>query len=191
MKSLEEYKHTLQGFFRDHKRMPSYAEAAKLFKVASKDSSYRIIQKLVSAGVVSKDASGKLIPHNLASGLKMLGVVEAGFPTPAEEDLLDTITLDNYLIGNREASFILRVKGDSMIDAGIHQGDLVIVERSTVAKPGSIVIAEVDGAWTMKYLRKKGSQLYLEAANSSYNPIYPKHSLSITAVVKAVIRKYE
>ena len=77
-----------------------------------------------------------------------------------------------------------------MIDAGICEGDMVIVERTDNPKVGSIVIAEVDGAWTMKYLRKRGETLYLEPANKAYKPIVPKDELRITAVVKAVVRKY-
>jgi repressor LexA len=116
--------------------------------------------------------------------------VEAGFPSPAEEELLDTMSLDEYLISNKEATFILQVSGNSMIDAGIMPKDLVLVERTNEAKPGDIVIAEVDGKWTMKYLRQKGNQMYLEPANKKYTPIYPKEELKISAVVKAVIRKY-
>lgn len=186
-------KEALARFFYTHKRMPSYSEATKIFGVSSKDSAYRIMKKLISLGVISKDKSGKIIPESLGSesGIKILGLVEAGFPTPAEENLLDTITLDSYMIENKEASFMLRVKGDSMIDAGIREGDFVIVERVIEAKPGSIVIAELDGAWTMKYLRKKGNTLYLEPANKKYKPIFPKESLVISAIVKGVVRKYD
>ena len=105
---------------------------------------------------VTKDPQGKLIPRALNGEVPLLGIVEAGFPSPAEEELIDTMSLDEYLIENKEASYILRVKGDSMIDAGIREGDLVIVERTNAPRVGDIVIAEVDGEWTMKYLRKRG-----------------------------------
>jgi SOS regulatory protein LexA len=190
MQSLEKVKDQLARFYAAHKRMPSYAEATKVFGVSSKDSSYRIMHALIRDGAIGKDKAGKIIPKQLGMGVRVLGLVEAGFPTPAEENLLDTITLDSFMIEHKESSFMLRVKGDSMIDAGIHEGDFVIVERSSEAKPGSIVIADVDGAWTMKYLRKKGNVLYLEPANKNYGPIYPKESLSIAAVVKGVVRKY-
>ena len=84
----------------------------------------------------------------------MLGMVTAGFPSPAEEELVDALSLDDYLIGNRQATFILKVSGDSMRDAGILPDDLVIVDRGLNPKNGDIVIAEVDGEWTMKYLKK-------------------------------------
>lgn len=85
---------------------------------------------------------------------------------------------------------MLEVDGDSMIDAHIERGDMVLVERANSAKDGDIVIAEVDGEFTMKYLRRKGDKAWLEPANKNYKPIYPEHSLNITAIVKAVIRKY-
>ena len=77
-----------------------------------------------------------------------------------------------------------------MIEAGIQPGDLVIVERTNRPKVGDIVIAEVDGEWTMKYLRKRGTRFYLAPANAQYKPIVPKGELKIAAVVKAVVRKY-
>ena len=77
-----------------------------------------------------------------------------------------------------------------MIEAGIQPGDLVIVERTNSPKVGKIVIAEIDGEWTMKYLRRNASGLYLEAANKAYKDIYPEEDLKVAAVVKGVIRKY-
>ena len=122
----------------------------------------------------------------------MLGFVEAGFPTPAEEQLAETMNLDNYLIGNPEATFMLKVSGESMIDAGIHEGDLVLVERRTDAKDGDIVVAFIDGGYTVKYLRKRHGKIWLDPANINFRPIVPREDdeLQIMAVVKAVIRKY-
>ncbi len=122
--------------------------------------------------------------------VRVLGIVEAGFPSPAEEELLDTMSLDEYLIPNREAAYILRVKGDSMVRAGIQPGDMVIVERTSTARDGDIVIADVDGQWTMKYFRLRGGEAWLEAANPRYPPIRPARELTIAAVVRAVVRKY-
>ena len=85
---------------------------------------------------------------------------------------------------------MLEVDGDSMIDAHIEKGDHVLVERANYAKDMQIVIAEVDGEFTMKYLREKGNKKWLEPANKNLRPIYPENSLNIIAVVKAVIRKY-
>jgi SOS regulatory protein LexA len=122
--------------------------------------------------------------------ITFLGTVEAGFPSPAEEELADTLSLDEMLIQNREASFLLRVTGDSMTGAGIMPRDMVIVDRSQTPKSGDIVIAEVDGQWTMKYLRKRGESVLLLPANPKYKPIKPRNELRIAGVVTAVVRKY-
>ena len=156
----------------------------------SKNAVYKLVNKLIDAGILSKDSGGKLIPNNLFQEVKMLGLVEAGMPSVAEETVLDTLNLDNYLINDRSSTYVLEVKGDSMIEEGIKEGDLVVVERKSDPKDGDIVIAEVDGGWTMKYFRKKGNQVYLQPANKNYKPIYPEQDLKISAVVKGVIRKY-
>lgn len=121
----------------------------------------------------------------------VLGLVEAGFPSPAEEELRDTLSLDEFLVHNPDASFLLKVSGDSMTGAGILPGDLVIVDRGQTGKSGDIVIAEVDGEWTMKYLKKSSDAVYLVPANPRYKPVKPKHELKIAGVVTAVVRKYK
>lgn len=132
-------------------------------------------------------------PHRTYSPqrpLRVNGTVEAGFPSPAEEELLDTISLDELLIQNPQATFLLKVSGDSMKDAGILPGDMVIIDKSVVPQTGDIVIAQVDGQWTMKYLEKKGDSVTLRPANPNYRTIRPKKELVVAGVVKAVVRNY-
>jgi repressor LexA len=187
---MEQHYQGILAFYKQTKRMPSYQEIMKLTGFKSKNAVFKLVNRLVHAGYIEKDSQGKIVPKRIFGETRVLGVVEAGFPSPAEEELLDTMSLDEYLIDNKEATFILKVSGNSMVDAGIMPQDLVLVERTNEAKPGDIVIAEVDGKCTMKYLRQKGSQMYLEPANKKYASIYPKEELKISAVVKAVIRKY-
>ena len=187
---ITKYKEKINKFYFRNKRMPSFDEARALLGFKSKNAVFKLVQKLEKEGFLSKDEKGKLVPKNIFGEIRVLGSVEAGFPSAAEEELSDTITLDEYLVRNKEATFILKVSGDSMKDAGIVAGDMVIVERNTTPKDGDIVIAEIDGEWTIKYFRKKGSQTYLEPANKNYKPIYPKEELKITAVVRAVVRRY-
>ena len=170
--------------------MPSYEELRRLCGFQSRSAAYKLGQKLLKRGIVERDASGMLIPGKRLRAVLMLGSVAAGFPSPAEEELLDTMDLTEFLIHNKEATYLVKVDGDSMIEAGILPGDLVLVERTHEAQPGDIVIAQIDQGYTMKYLRKKGRRLYLEAANSTYAPLYPKEQLTIEAVVTAVVRKY-
>lgn len=180
----------LLSFYKKRRRMPSYGELTALLGYKSKGATQYAVQKLLDEGVISKDKKGKLIPRNLMGAVSLLGTIEAGFPSPAEEELVDTMSLDDFLIKNKEATFMLKVKGDSMIDAGIMEGDMVLVERGKTPKLGQIVIAEVDGEYTMKYYRKDKGKVYLQAANKKYKDIYPENKLIIEAVVQAVIRKY-
>jgi repressor LexA len=210
-KTLSQYESELYTFYRTNKRMPTYSEACNVFSVKSKDTAHRIISQLATAGRIIIDRARKILPVDEPSttsqrlvGVPLLGLVEAGFPSPAEEDLsAETISLDDWIIRRREASFMLRVKGDSMYDAGIRDGDMVIVERGTNPKVGDIVIARTEEGWTMKYLRKKktsttrhagpdpaSSEFYLEPANPDFPIIEPNEILEIAAVVRGVIRKY-
>jgi len=187
---FDEYKNKITSFYSRHKRMPGYKEIMGLTGFKSKNAVYKLINKLIEAGVVTKDAQGRLSPTRFMDEVPLLGLVEAGFPTLTEEHELDTLNINTYLVEDKENSYVLEVKGDSMIEEGIKEGDLVVAEKNNNAKVGDIVIAEVDGGWTMKYFRKKGAQIYLEPANRNYKPIYPEYDLKIVAVVKGVIRKY-
>jgi repressor LexA len=187
---IHDYKNKIISFYKAHKRMPVYTEIMKLVGFKSKNAVAKLINKLIDEGVLDKDSSGHLIPNKLIGEVPLLGLVEAGFPTMAEESLLDTINIDDYLIKDKASTYILKVKGESMIDAGIQDGDLVIAEKKGQAKDGDIVIALVDGGWTMKYYRNRKGKVYLEPANKDFQPIYPENELEVAAIVKGVIRKY-
>ena len=99
------------------------------------------------------------------------GRVAAGFPSPATDHVEQRLDLSEYLVLHPEATFFLRVKGDSMTGAGIQHGDLLVVDRSLEARPGRIVVAVLDGAFTLKRLARHQGRLRLEAANSAYPPL--------------------
>jgi SOS regulatory protein LexA len=184
------YDDSLRKFFQSKKRMPSFSELMSLWGYKTKSAVNYRVEQLIDRGLIKKD-HGRLVPHHLETGVPLLGLVEAGFPSAAEEELLDVMDFDEFLTPNKESSYILRVKGDSMINAGIQPGDMVIVERRQSYKVGQIVIAMVDGEYTMKYLRQqKNGKYFLEAANEKYSPIYPQESFGIEAVVTGVVRKY-
>lgn len=184
------YKEKIIAFYDREKRMPSYHEIMNLVGFKSKNAAYKLVAKLIDEGIVSKDQQGKLLPSNRLSELPLLGLVQAGVPSAAEAQELDTMSLDGYLIKDRGQTFLLEVKGDSMIEAHIEEGDIVVAERSTTARDGDIVVAEVDGEWTLKYYKRQGEKIWLMPANKKYKPIHPKESLRIAAVVRGVIRKY-
>ena len=185
-----QYQTKLKDFYKDNKRMPTYSEMMKMFNFKSKNAIARIVEKLIDAGVVAKDHLGRLIPSETFGEIPKLGLVKAGFPSEVDEIPDTTINLDDFLIGNKSLTYMLEVDGDSMIDAHIEKGDMVLVEKTNQAKDGEIVIAEVDGEFTMKYFRSAGARVWLEPANKNFKPIYPTQSLNVIAKLKAVIRKY-
>ncbi|MES2315679.1 MAG: transcriptional repressor LexA [Patescibacteria group bacterium] len=184
------YKTKVESFYEREKRMPTYSEMMKLFGFKSKNAVFKVVEKMLDAGIVAKDHLGRLMPTQSFNEVPMLGLVTAGLPATVDEEMTDTISLDEMLVGKKEFTYMLEVDGDSMIDAHIEKGDKVLVERANTARDGQIVIAEVDGEYTMKYFKKKGEKAWLEPANKNYSPIYPEHSLNVIAVLKAVIRKY-
>ena len=113
--------------------------------------------------------------------------VSAGFPSPADDYTEENIDLNEYLISNPFSTFFLRVKGDSMINAGIKDKDLIIVDKSLIAKPGNIVIAMIDGEFTIKRLSIKNDELYLKAENHNY-PNFRLNLISLRTMIRGVVR---
>ena len=181
----------LNDFISRTGRAPTLDELRQLYNVKSKNTAAVIARRFVAAGALARTATGRLsLPRGRISfPVRLLGSVAAGFPSPAEEALLDTISLDEYLIGRPEATFMLKVEGDSMVEAGILPGDTVLVERGRTPRNGDIVIACVDGAWTMKYFHRDRWGVRLEPANAAYTTIRPSRQLDVEGVVSSVIRK--
>lgn len=188
-----DYQAKIAQFYKKNRRMPSQTEIQKLLGFKSRNAAFKLVNQLEKHGIIKRDGKGRIIPKKLFGDIKVLGVVEAGFPSPAEEELVDTMTLDEWLIKNKEATYMLKAKGDSMIEAGIMEGDMILVDRSKEAKNGDIVIARLNDGWTVKFLRKRGNTIMLVPGNRKYKPIVPKEGdeLEIAAVVTAVIRKYD
>ncbi len=110
------------------------------------------------------------------AGLPLLHFyVSAGFPSPADDYTEENIDLNEYLIQNPFSTFFIRVKGDSMINSGIQDQDLIVVDKSLIAKPGDIVIATIDERFTVKRLEKKDNIFYLKAENRNYPDLYLKN----------------
>jgi len=189
-RTLQDVEKKITDFFLDNGRMPSYSEMAEIIGVRSKSVVHFWVAKLLDAGILQKDSKGFLSLTRNPRALKLAGEVCAGLPVSAEQEIRDMVSFDDYLVKNPQNSFLLSVTGDSMIDAGIMEKDMVIVESNREPKNGDIVLAEVDGKWTMKYFFKNGQTVTLEAANSKYATIIPRNDLRIAGVITAVVRKY-
>ena len=178
----------IRKFYKKHRRLPSYSEMLQIFNLSSKNAVFKIIQKFIELGFFKKEGN-KIAPAAKFFALPLIGLVKAGFPILAEENR-DYLTLDDYLIGDPQSSFLLKVSGDSLIGLGIFDGDIVIVEKKRLASSGDIVLAQIDREWTLKILKKDGIKAHLESANPKYPPFYPRNDLEIFGVVKAVVRKF-
>ncbi len=180
----------LISFFTENKRMPTYEEMKGLFGVASKNTVAFRVNKLLENGFLIK--KGSKIALAQSGSVVRLGTVQAGFPTTADEDVVsELLSLDDFLIERKSSTYMLEVVGESMKDAGIIEGDLVLVERGKTPRRGDIVLALVDNEYTLKYLETEKGKPVLVPANKLFKKIYPNpNKLKIEAVLKAVIRKY-
>ncbi len=181
----------MREFLLRERRMPLYGELLPLFGYRSRNAVFGALRKLEEHGFITKNRYGRIRATPLLSGcIRRLGSVQAGFPSPAEEELADTLSLDEMLIRRPDATFILTVQGDSMTGAGIMPGDMILVEKGGTPVSRDIVVAQVDDEWTLKYYIKDKNGVRLDAANPRYPSIRPRRSLNIGGIVKAVIRKY-
>ena len=188
--TLREKVARLRVFHARYRRVPGYQEMMEIFDYRSKNAVFGFIRRLEEEGYIRKSRRKIAFTGKLTGAIRLLGAVPAGFPSPAEEELIDTLNLDEFLVERPEATFMLKVTGDSMIDAGIQPGDMVLVEKGRAPRNNDIVIAEVDGEWTMKYFVRDRQGVRLEPANRKFAAIRPKTSLKIGGVVRTVIRKY-
>ena len=117
--------------------------------------------------------------------------ISAGFPSPADDFKEIRISLDRELVKNEESTFYARVSGDSMIEAGLDDGDLIVIDRSLDHENGKIAVCFIDGEFTVKRIKKKGDKLFLMPQNKNYRPIEIKegNELIIWGIVEYVIKK--
>ena len=108
-----------------------------------------------------------------------LGTVQCGFPSPAEDHAIERVDLNKVLIKHPQATFLMRVRGDSMREAGIDDGDVVLVDRAIKATHGHVVVAVVDGEFTVKRLWQRGRNVKLQPANPTYPDILPRDGQTI------------
>lgn len=122
----------------------------------------------------------------------MTSSVVAGFPSPAEQYVEAPLDLNELLVKKPAATFFVRVSGDSMCDAGITDGDILVVDRSLDAADGAVVIACVDGEFTVKTFRHDAAGIRLEPANKAYKPILFSEGmeLKVFGVVTGLVRKF-
>lgn len=179
----------LQDFYARHRVLPAYSTMGELLGLRSKSSVAALVNRLKLAGYLETAPDRRLKPTARFFERPRVESVRAGLPHPAAEAGSDALTLDEYLIERPSRTVLITVKGDSMIDAGIHEGDIVVVERRPTAQPGDIVVAIVDNEFTLKYLDRDKTGFLLRPANPAYPPLRPEN-LEIYGVVVGLVRKY-
>ena len=171
-----------------------YAEATKVVRIPisriSEVKNFLLSTKKTNSSIVDfiqpsiqKPISITLFSHK----------VPAGFPSPADDHAESRLDLNEYLINQAESTFFVRIKGDSMVDAGILDNDIVIVDRSKSAAINDIVLASIDGEFTVKVLTKNNKGPYLMPANKEFKPIYIEEGsqFEIWGVVTGSVRKFK
>jgi repressor LexA len=164
---------------------------AGLLGLKSKSSVAALVARLKLQDFLEVTPDKRLKPGGRFFERPLADSVRAGFPSPANDARHDTLTIDEYLVERPSQTVLVTVKGDSMIDAGIHPGDIVAVEKKSAANVGDIVVAIVDNEFTLKYLEREKGQFVLRPANPAYPIIRPTGSLEIFGVVVGLVRKYK
>ncbi len=185
---------------REYSLPPSISEMATYMKVKSKNAVAKMLKGLEELGYIkiSGKARGIEVLNSLGASLQkgfikvpLIGMVQAGTPHLAEENIEEWINLPQSLIKGRRDVFLLRVRGDSMINAGIFEGDLVIVRPTKEAKHNDIVVALLHDEATVKRFIQIKNRAYLKAENPEYKNIYPKEDWMVQGKVVGVIRNLE
>jgi len=178
----------LRAFYFKNHYIPSFRELADLFHLQSPGAVGYWVNKWRDQGYLDVNKE-KLIPTHTFFEFPLLGSIQAGIPGE-EQEQCETIRLEPFNIDHPADTFVLRVRGDSMIGAGIIEGDLVVLDKSLRPKRSDIIAAYIDEEWTLKYYFDTNGKIFLKAANAKYQDIIPKRKLEIGGVVIKVIREY-
>lgn len=190
----------IEQYQMEHGGSPTLREMREYFGVSSDNSILKLLKALEEKGCITKDEKHRgikllsNIKERLEKGsmkLPLLGSIPAGNPVASEEHIDQWLSVgEDFVLGGKQ-SFMLKVTGNSMINAGIHEGDIVIVCSELSPKVGDTVAALVDGQSTIKTYTMRNGQVVLKAENPEYDDIYPQNELCIQGVVTGLFRYYK
>lgn len=182
----------LRDYYAENRRIPSFQRIAELMGFASKTASKRLLERLEAAGFVERAPDDDAWVPALRFFERPLAetAVRAGAPDMIEGAQGQLFFVDQYLVRQPSRTVMVPVKGDSMIDAGIHDGDIVVVERARAAQAGDFVIAIVDDEFTLKELGLERGKFILKPCNPAYPVIRPQGQLEVFGVVTGLVRRY-
>ena len=187
----------ISEYIGQHEYPPTFQEIADAFGIASKQGVVRHLVALERKGYITRSDTlarsirivhPQYMPATDTIQVPLVGRVAAGYPVLAEENIENHVMLPRTLVRSEGRYFALRVHGDSMMNVGILDGDMVIVQSATVAQAGEIVVALIGDEVTVKRLVVQNSQKFLKAENPMYPDIYPQREWSIQGKVVGLIR---
>lgn len=172
--------------------MPSYSVLAKALGFKAKNAAFKLMQRLVASGHLCKAAGGRLAPGPLFFTLELSDdYVRAGFGADTvPTGLVQEQALGQLLPTKPSKTVLVKVRGNSMVNAGIFSGDVAVVETGPQASHGDIVVAQIDGSCTVKELRVERGRARLVAHDGTGESVSPQHALSVIGVVRGIVRSY-
>ena len=173
--------------------VPSYSDMAKELGFKAKNAAFKLTQRLIASGHLEKSIGGRLVPGPGFFAMDMSDdEVRAGFGAEGNATgLLQAQALDQMLIARPSKTVFLKVRGDSMVDAGILTGDVAVVETSLQAAHGDVVVAEIDGSYTIKEYRIDRGKPHLAAYGHGRRSMGAKETLNVVGVVRGIVRSYK
>lgn len=187
-----DYLNALRVYWKHYRAFPSMEKLKGVLGLTSTGGVFKALGRLVDEGYLERTA-GRIAPTKKFFALPIIGTVRAGLPQPADQtEEPELLSIEDYLVDHPERTSFCRVKGESMRDAGLLDGDLVVVEANSPTRTGDIVVAVVDNEITVKYLTadQKGAW-QLQPANPDFDVIVPTKSLEVLGVVVGVIRRFD
>ena len=186
-----EYLAKLKDYYAKWRSLPSYTKLGRVLGIASRSAVGKVLNRLREEEYLSRTPDDVWVPTSRFFERPLADFqVPAGSPTTATDSCTDAFLLDQYLIAAPSKTTLVQVRGDSMIEAGIFDGDMAVVEREKKAKKGDHVLAIVDGELTLKTLDRENDKYVLIPANKDYPIIRPKGTLELFGVVVGILRKY-
>ncbi len=181
----------LRDYYVEARRIPSQQRVAQLIGF-SKAAARKFLERIGASGylVRTPDDDAWLPARPFFERALADASVQAGMPVATEAAAAEPFYVDDYLVRQPSRTVMIPVKGDSMVDAGIHEGDIAVVERERVAKSGDFVVAVVDDEFTLKELVREHGKFILKPHNAEYPIIRPKGRLEVFGVMVGLVRRY-
>lgn len=178
----------ISSYFRTTNNTPTIRQIMQYLGFQSTNGVYKHLKKLEALGMITKGEGGK-IQLPLAQTPQFAGVATAGFDSPVKEHNLHITSLEKFLIPRPDRTFMLKVEGNSMVEAGVQNGDYVLVEKGRQYYPGDMVVISTGEGYMVKYYAVENGKVYARSANTEYEDAAFQEGWEIFGVVTSMVRK--